>query len=338
MSVRPEPMCRRWAVGLVATWLSACGPSTATLASTSSNAHRRPDTTTETAAETAAESAAESAAEVAPHPAQLRGVEAPDDPSLASPVARGSREPDPVLRAEVEILERRILELDDVVQRIVAAREAARTVVEGVPAACVDRAAIEALRIISTSGRDGLASAIAALRALEALCEPFDAWAQPTERTERVVARHLEQVDRFLSWLDEARRCARPGSPDAAQCANTFGDMTHLSSEAARIYPLLEAYLRELASVRIAAERFPCTSPTRDRLVRETWQAPFVRVQAEALVRDAASVCEALGLDDSSRRRLERRTATELDRAESLARSQRRTLLESLERLRVYLE
>lgn len=256
----------------------------------------------------------------------------------AAGTVTGTEQPaNATMRAQLEILERQTRELEQVAAQIAAARERVRVGPSGVPPVCEDRAAIEALRIVGTSGSAGASAAISAVGALEDHCEPFEEWMHPEERTARRIQDYLQQLERIAGWLRDIRRCESTTGAERARCENAYSDVQReAAEEAGRALVLLEEHQRELGPVRTGAARFPCTTPALTRIAAVAWVGSVARAQMGALSRAAMTVCDTIGVADADVRESERRVVSSLDHAESSARAQRRNHLEAMESLRPY--
>ena len=191
--------------------------------------------------------------------------------------------------------------------------------------------------MIGTSGSAGASAALAALETLEDYCTPFDRWSRPTEREAQRVLGYLQRLDRIVGWMREIERCSGTTGAERARCENAYSDVQReAAEEAARALVLLDAHQRELRPVRTAAARFPCTTPTLEQITSVTWTGSVARAQLGGLARAAEEVCRTIGVDARMQREALRRVSTGLDRAESTARAQRRSLLETIDALRPY--
>lgn len=191
--------------------------------------------------------------------------------------------------------------------------------------------------MIGTSGSAGASAALAALDALEDYCTPFDRWSRPTDREAQRVLGYLQRLDRIVGWMHEIERCSGTTGAERARCENAYSDVQReAAEEAARALVLLDAHQRELGPVRTAAARFPCTTPTLQQIAAVTWNGSVARAQLGGLSRAAEEVCRTIGVDARTQREALRRVSTGLDRAESTARAQRRSLLETIDALRPY--
>lgn len=267
-------------------------------------------------------------------------TETPGDEAGAGEAALASTPAHPAdgsIRANIEILERQSRELEQVASAVVAIRPLVAVDASGIPPVCADRRPIEGLRMIGTSGSAGATAALGALEAIEDYCTPFDRWTNPTDREAQRVRGYLQQVDRIIGWMHDIERCSGTTGAERARCENAYSDVQReAAEEAARALVLLDAHLRELGPVRTAAARFPCTTPTLEQIAAVTWVGAVARAQLGGLSRAADEVCRTIGVDARSQREAHRRVSMSLDRAESNARAQRRSLLETIESLRPY--
>jgi hypothetical protein len=244
---------------------------------------------------------------------------------------------DASIRANIEILERQTRELEEVASTVAGIRPLVTVGPSGVPPICTDRAPLEGLRMVGTSGSAGASAALGALGALEDYCGPFDRWTSPTDREAERVLGYLQLVDRIMGWMRDIERCSGTTGAERARCENAYSDVQReAAEEAARALALLDAHQRELRLVRTAAARFPCTTPTLERIAAVTWTGSVARAQLGGLSRAAEEVCRTLGVEARSQREALRRVSIALDRAESSARAQRRSSLEAIDALRPY--
>ena len=243
------------------------------------------------------------------------------------------------LRAQAAILERQCGELERAATQIAALRPLIAPDASGMPPLCVDRAAIEALRITSRSGQAGSHAAGAALHSLDDWCEPFDHWAHPPEIEARAVRAYLQQIDRIIGWMRDIDRCGAATHEERARCENAYDTSSReAADEARRALALLDEHLAELAPVRTGDARFACRTPVLARIEAQRWMGTVARAQLSRLSGAAMTVCERIGVSDRDVREGLARTEAEIDRAESSARAQRRQMLDSLEAMRPYLE
>jgi len=209
----------------------------------------------------------------------------------------------------------------------------------GVPPICEDRAAIEALRIVGTSGNAGASAGVRGVEGLGDWGGPFGRWLQPDAVGARGILRYRQQLDRIAGWMRDIRRCESTTGAERARCENAYSDVQRQAAdEAGRALAMLDEHARELAPVRTGSARFPCSTPTLVRIQATTWVGSVARAQMGGLSRSAMSVCDGIGVADTDLRDGARRVETALDQTESSVRSQRRTYLETIETLRPYVE
>jgi hypothetical protein len=181
----------------------------------------------------------------------------------------------------------------------------------GTPAVCTSATREDVASMI----REGLneASGLVAYRGLlDQLCDGFERWDHPDEAIQGRIQRFHVTIDRIEGWMKDIRTCIDPGPYDG-RCENAFGPAGGRDArDALEVLRVLDE-IRALVDGVPDRRRFPCRHPMWARLEARQWTQRVARAQMPGLPREARSLCDHIGVDETELTQLVSRIRDQVD-------------------------